>query len=159
MPNPPDTSTGYSCYPRIAIERGDTLHLVWEERGGGYNGFYSYHVDDYWSQPRRLMDTCDARNPQILCAGDNVILFWWSAIRNPNVGIGVYGSWRDSCGIWYPPAPATTNSRAGMVTATYDLSNKIHLAWGNAGFIEYCWEMAGSNGISMEQNTPLKKKH
>jgi len=141
MTQPPNTSSGQSLYPRLAVGRGDTLHMVWEERAGYERlreGWYSNYGNN-WGYLHKLMDmdSCNVTGPQIAVAGEKIYSAWRSF---KNLGIGVYHSFRDSMGQWHIPQTITTAINAGEVDIKYDNNLKLHAVWRNMGWLEYSSE-------------------
>jgi len=144
MPMPPDMSTGQSCKPRLAIGRGDTLHLVWEERNIATiknEGYYCNFYGNNWSVPLMLpSDTYDALEPQINYAvGTSHIL--WTIGSGTTVGILYWR--RDSTGAWETPAYLTNVNSSSFPSIYYDQIGDIHSAWHANGDIFYSHQFVG----------------
>ncbi|MBI4726716.1 T9SS type A sorting domain-containing protein [candidate division TA06 bacterium] len=149
MANPPDTSTGQSCFPRISIGSNDTVHLVWEERipgsPGHYVSFYSYGKNNVWSKPLGFMDTIETPTPQILVINKKVYCF-----LNPGIGsyfVGVYLTVRDSAGQWFSPQPLTTAMHTLLVSAATNNKNIICAAWEHLDQIEYSYDTLALSAV------------
>ena len=142
MANPPDTSTSYSCYPRISIGANDSVHLVWQE---GYKTYYSCSKNNVWTTPLRLMDTMETSTPQILMINKKVYCF-----LNPGIGgyfVGVYLTTRDSTGQWSAPQPLTTAMHTLLVSAATNYNNILCVAWDHSGQIKYSYDTLTISGV------------
>jgi hypothetical protein len=157
MPQPPDNSSGQSVCPRLSIGRGDTVHLVWEERNPNtimYEGWYSNFSEacNSWSPLHKLMDidSCNVYGPQIVTAGEKVYSLWTSF---KIMGIGIYYTYRDSLNQWSYPKVITTSMNAVNISLNYDNALKIHAVWRNAGWLEYSNEDVDTGVLHLPADT------
>jgi len=76
----PDPTDGQSCYPKIAVDTNNILHVVWEERAPRATNFiaYTYCKDSEWAGICTLSTLDDnAWRPQIACDKRNVVHVIW----------------------------------------------------------------------------------
>jgi hypothetical protein len=151
MFNPPDTSMGHSCFPRIAVGYNDTIYVVWEERvpytPDGYWSFYNTGKDNLWSKPYHLDTsavTPASYEPQIIFINRQVYCAWTAGVKN--MGDGLRWTMRDSAGQWQTTQVLCTQKRAYSISLCHNRTGKIDAVWANAGWIEYGWMPADTGG-------------
>ncbi|HAD81060.1 MAG: hypothetical protein A2509_00590 [Candidatus Edwardsbacteria bacterium RIFOXYD12_FULL_50_11] len=149
MLNPPDTSTGQTCYPRISIGLNDTIHLVWEERYGGSISYYTCGKNNLWSTPRRLMDSLYSYEPGIVTTNKMVYCAINPANKDSFLGVSIVK--RDSFGQWTLPMPIIEATRCALLTF-YTNKFNIYTSWSHSGWIEYSYDTVYVSGIQNEIN-------
>ena len=124
------TGTGGKSDPGLAV-MGDLVHLVWEDRRGGYNSevYYRRSTDNgvsWESETRLTIDNYLSQNPCVCTQGDRVHVAW----ANDTAGREVYYLRSTDRGVtWGDRRRLTFDMQESYYPSLAAVGNVVHCVW------------------------------
>ncbi len=127
--------SGNSFRPRLAVDAGDVLHVVWQEMLSSntqIDVYYSRLIgNDVWATPTNLsQNTGDSQEPGLLIGADGTLHVVWRDNSLSADQADILYMYKPLAGAWSPIADVsnTAGDSAGPVLVE-DAAATLHLAW------------------------------
>jgi hypothetical protein len=110
----------------IAVDSGDNVHVVWEDKRAGSYGLYYKKYDGTWSADQPLVsESSDARYPALAVGGGDVLHVVWEDDRDGHPE--VYYKYYD--GLWSSDQRFTNSTYGSGYPSVATFGDSIHVVW------------------------------